>query len=119
MTRAEACVDTDRCCVALERGPLVYCLEAVDNPGPRVDDIIIDTTSAPSTTSNAALPGVTTIVAQGLIRPRVDGSWWPYQSAATSSAHPASTQTTTLTAVPYLAWGNRQEGAMRVWIPAE
>ena len=42
-TYADPRVDADRGAVALERGPLVYCLEAVDNPGQRLDDLIIDT----------------------------------------------------------------------------
>lgn len=119
-TRADPRVDADRGCVALERGPLVYCLEAVDNPGQRLDDIIMDTSSVPSTMPAASLPGVTTIVARGFSRSRVDGTWWPYESAPSGSGHPStSRQPTRLTAVPYLAWGNRQEGSMRVWIPAE
>ena len=46
-TYADPRVDAARGSVALERGPLVYCLEAVDNPGQRLDDIVIDTGSAP------------------------------------------------------------------------
>ena len=46
-TYADPRVDAARGSVALERGPLVYCLEAVDNPGQRLDDIIIDTDREP------------------------------------------------------------------------
>ena len=28
-------------------------------------------------------------------------------------------RTILLTAVPYFTWGNRERGAMRVWIPAD
>ena len=41
LTRADPRVDADRGCVALERGPLVYCLEAVDHPGQRLDDLVL------------------------------------------------------------------------------
>jgi DUF1680 family protein len=119
-TRADPRVDADRGCVALERGPLVYCLEEVDNAGQRLDDVIIDTDAAVSLGSDPALPGMALIAVQGVNRPRPEGSWWPYQPAAVKEAAlTTNTDSTTLTAVPYLAWGNRREGAMRVWIPAE
>jgi DUF1680 family protein len=106
--------------VALERGPLVYCLEAVDNSGHRLDDVIVDTTSAPTAERDAELfGGVTTIRAKGVRRSRADGSWWPYASVAASDGASAGGEDLTLAAVPYFVWGNRDEGAMRVWIPAE
>ncbi|MET0693914.1 MAG: beta-L-arabinofuranosidase domain-containing protein [Propionibacteriaceae bacterium] len=118
-TRADPRVDADRGAVALERGPLVYCLEAVDNPGHRLDDIIIDTSNAPTVERNAdLLGGVTTIHAQGVQRPRPEASWWPYASVS-ADAPAAGGASTALAAVPYFVWGNREEGAMRVWIPAE
>ena len=44
---ADPRVDTARGAVALERGPLVYCLEAVDQPGGfRLDDVVIDPAGA-------------------------------------------------------------------------
>ncbi|MGI3781991.1 MAG: glycoside hydrolase family 127 protein, partial [Janthinobacterium lividum] len=45
-TRADSRVDADRASVALERGPLVYCFESVDNPGHRLDDVVLDPAAA-------------------------------------------------------------------------
>ncbi|MCW2805463.1 MAG: hypothetical protein JWN06_3680 [Propionibacteriaceae bacterium] len=120
-TRADPRVDAARGAVALERGPLVYCLEAVDNPGQRLDDIIIDTSSDPVVERDETLlGGITTIKAQAVGRPRSNGSWWPYSVDGAPATEAASgTEPTTLAAVPYFLWGNREEGAMRVWIPAE
>jgi DUF1680 family protein len=119
-TYADTRVDADRGSVALERGPLVYCLEAVDNPGHRLDDLIIDTRSAPAVDRQAnLLGGITTISVQGLQRPRPNGSWWPYGSKDSVSAASAAPSAITLSAVPYFVWGNRDEGTMRVWTPAE
>jgi DUF1680 family protein len=120
-TRADPRVDAARGAVALERGPLVYCLEAVDNPGQRLDDIVIDTSSDPVVERDETLlGGVTTIKAQAVGRPRPNGSWWPYSPDGAPATEAASgTEPTTLAAVPYFLWGNREEGAMRVWIPAE
>ena len=118
-TRADPRVDADRGAVALERGPLVYCLEAVDNLNQRLDDIIVDTDSAPVAEHQAnLLGGVTIIRAQGVQRPRANQSWWPYASEVQGSTAVPDPSHIALSAVPYFVWGNRDEGAMRVWIPA-
>jgi DUF1680 family protein len=116
-TVADPRLDADRGAVAVEYGPLVYCLEAVDNPGHRLDDVTVDTTVAPQVVSvNRALGGVATIRTAGRVRPRRPTSWWPYRSAdAPAPDEPG--QPVSLTAVPYYSWGNREPGAMRVWVP--
>ncbi|GAB2553099.1 glycoside hydrolase family 127 protein [Kribbella endophytica] len=86
-------VDAVRGCVAIERGPLVYAVEQVDQEA-NVDDLhLVD---APITAHHDPdlLDGVTVLTTQG----RVD----------------APTQ---IKAVPYYAWANREIGAMRVWLP--
>jgi DUF1680 family protein len=120
-TYADPRVDAARGSVALERGPVVYCLEAVDNPGQRLDDIIIDTSPGPVVERSAdLLGGMPTIRVQGTQRRRPDTSWWPYTSEnPESSKDPAHTPPIALIAVPYFAWGNRDAGAMRVWTPAQ
>jgi hypothetical protein len=119
-TRADPRVDADRGQVALERGPLVYCLEAVDHPGHRLDDIVVDVSSAPVVAGSEELPaGIATIRAQGLRRARPATGWWPYASVAAGPDDLADSERLTLTAVPYFFWGNREEGAMRVWLAAE
>ena len=117
-TRADPRVDADRASVALERGPLVYCFEAVDNPGHRLDDVVLDAAAAVQVAStDDALPGdVVTLAAHGRVRPRPAEGWWPYADASTTE--PGADETVTLTAVPYYVWGNRSEGAMRIWTPA-
>ena len=42
LTEADPRVDAARGCVAIERGPLVYCVEAADNPGLGLDDLVLD-----------------------------------------------------------------------------
>ena len=61
--------------------------------------------------------GVPTVVARGRRRSRSTTGWWPYRAdGATADGVEADLE---LTAVPYFVWGNRDEGAMRVWVPAE
>ena len=117
-TRADSRVDADRASVALERGPIVYCLEAVDNPADRLDDVILDPTGAVEVAStDTDLPAdVVTLAAQGRVRPRPTEGWWPYADASTTEPEG---EAVTLTAVPYYVWGNRAAGAMRIWTPTE
>jgi len=114
---ADPRVDTTRGAVALERGPLVYCLEAVDQSGGfRLDDVVIDPAGPTAVHQRPdLLGGVVTLTAQGRLRPGGPTSgWWPYREAGTSTQLGAEVE---LTAVPYYAWANRDPGAMRVWIP--
>jgi uncharacterized protein len=96
-------VDATRGCVALERGPLVYCLEATDQPaGVRLDDVSLPAGAELRVDRRPELlEGIDTITATGVHHDRASGTGSPV----------------TLVAVPYHAWANREAGAMRVWIP--
>ena len=45
-----------------------------------------------------------------------DQGWWPYRTAGTEEA-PTDGEAVELTAIPYYAWANREDGSMRVWLP--
>jgi uncharacterized protein len=116
-TVADPRLDAARGAVAVEYGPLVYCLEAIDNPGHRMDDLTIDTAVAPEVVpGDGPLEGVATIRTGGRARPRSGASWWPYRPAAVPAGDEPA-QSVPLTAVPYYTWGNREPGAMRIWVP--
>jgi DUF1680 family protein len=111
LTRGHPRMESTHGAVAIERGPLVYCLEESDNAG--VLDVALDTRQALATTwQPELLGGVTTIEAQGVRNELPLGLYQPHD-APEPPAQPVS-----LTAVPYFAWANRAPGAMRVWIPA-
>ncbi|MFF7930644.1 beta-L-arabinofuranosidase domain-containing protein [Streptomyces sp. NPDC007940] len=117
LTTADPRVDAVRGCVAIERGPLVYCLEQVDHPGGGLDDMVIDTTRPPAVKHRPdLLGGVTTVVAAGHRRHIPEGGWWPYRTAEGAEA-PEPAEPLELTAIPYYAWANRRDGSMRVWLP--
>ncbi|MCC6173951.1 MAG: glycoside hydrolase family 127 protein [Chloroflexi bacterium] len=116
LIEAHPWIESTRGAVAIERGPLVYCLEGVDQPAP-LRDLEIDL-AAPLETSwrPDLLGGIMTVAASGS---RVDTSSWqdrlyrpvaPGRRAARASAR--------LTAIPYYAWAHRGPSPMRVWIPA-
>ncbi|MBR5244172.1 MAG: hypothetical protein IKW13_08055, partial [Thermoguttaceae bacterium] len=90
--------------VALKRGPVVYCFEQVDNPGVRVDRIIlakdpqfkieervIAGNNVNDATKNSAARKVDVILAKD------------YEGR-------------TLVAIPYCVWDNRAAGKMAVWV---
>jgi DUF1680 family protein len=115
LTEAHPRVESTRGCVAIERGPLVYCLESADHPEGHVADLEIDT-NAPLETAWAPgrLEGVTLVRAAGWA---VDTKPWANRLYRPVGAPPAPRRRVALTAVPYYVWANREPGAMRVWIP--
>jgi DUF1680 family protein len=109
-------VDAVRGCVALTRGPLVYCLEQADLPPDAVlEDVRLDP-EAPVVLALASGPDPSTppvtLVARGSTVSDGDASLYRTAAYDAGTAPPI-----TLRAVPYFLWSNRAKGAMRVWIP--
>ena len=99
-----------RGCVALQRGPVVYCLEQVDN-GPDLRGIVLPRGAKLTGRTDRKLFGqVTVITGRALRRDSGKGSADLYRPAA-SKTRPA-----TIKAIPYFLWANRKEGEMLVWI---
>jgi DUF1680 family protein len=98
--------------VALRRGPLIYCVEQIDNPGVPVEGIRLPRDGRIMNERRPDLfDGVVTIVAEGSVVAAADWRDTLYRTAPPQSA-PAS-----FTAVPYYLWANRTPGRMTVWIP--
>jgi DUF1680 family protein len=104
-------------CVAIERGPLIYCVEQCDHPTADLMAVQIDTTvPLEASWQPELLGGVSVVRGHGFVG-RVK-SWddnelyRPFGEGGRSAPKSVS-----LTAVPYYAWANRQPGSMRVWIP--
>jgi uncharacterized protein len=92
---------------ALQRGPLIYCLEQADN-GDQLDQVLI-TRDAEWRTGKLPTGGVslrTTAL-------RASGAGWDEQLYR--SAQPEYKKAV-ITAVPYCDWDNRGQGEMRVWL---
>jgi uncharacterized protein len=113
-------IDAVRGCLAIERGPLVYCLESVDAPvGTGVDDVVIDAGGPLEEVPRPdLLDGIVAVVATARHRPARWNGTWPYAEAGGSGHARADGPPISLLAVPYALWGNRGDGAMRVWTPA-
>jgi DUF1680 family protein len=106
-------IDAVRGCAAIERGPMVYCLETADAPaGARVDDLQLDPQGElRAVVRPDLLGGIVAIEAAGEHSSGRDGEW-PYGAPADRDARPVS-----LLAIPYSHWGNRGYAGMRVWLP--
>ena len=102
--------------VALQRGPLVYCIEEVDN-GVDLEDICLPRDAALTAKFRPDLLGGVTVIT-GAARRRDRAGWAGAAGRAGALYRPATSRTvrTRLTAVPYCAWCNRKPGEMLVWI---
>ncbi|MEV0385881.1 beta-L-arabinofuranosidase domain-containing protein [Nonomuraea sp. NPDC050643] len=118
LTAAVPRLDVARGQVAVERGPLVYCLEQTDHPGIVVDDLCL---AGPDLRDGPALSGLPTDVVPVTARGRAhahreeDGGF-PYRTAA-APREPEHMGPVDLTFIPYYAWANRGAGPMTIWTP--
>jgi uncharacterized protein len=107
--------DTGR--VAIQRGPLIYCLEELDQPsGVALSDVAVNPGRHPAEQfqtefKNDLLGGMVVLHHTGAV----------YEHG--SSVKPlyarydreAATRKVALTFIPYYAWANRQATSMQVW----
>ncbi len=96
--------------VALQRGPIVYCLESVDNGGSVRDIALPQNAKLESHFEPDLLGGVTVLRGTAVRRKPVEWSDVLYQPVP-------SEEDTSIVAVPYYAWDNREAGEMLVWLP--
>ena len=110
-------IDAVRGCAAVERGPLVYCFEHVDQAdGTDLDDLALVAGSG-LTESPATLAEIgRTVLVELDARPVRAGLPDELPFTATAPAtDPGPVQRAT--AVPYFQWDNRDGQPMRVWLP--
>lgn len=93
--------------VCIQRGPVVYCLEEIDN-GSNLSALSVDTAVSPGE-RESDIPGGLMITASGKRR----RAW---TDDKLYGEIPSQYEETVLQAVPYAFWGNREKGEMTVWI---
>ena len=107
--------------VAVQRGPLVYCLEALDQePGLSLNDVALSA-SGPSTSNGFTesfekdvLDGVVVLHHEGAAVEASDSRRALYFP---SNVAPNKSSKVSLTFIPYYAWNNRKPTQMLVWTP--
>jgi uncharacterized protein len=106
---------------AIQRGPLVYTLEQLDQPaGASVNDVALAAPAKPAEDCRAEhrdglLGGVTVVRCKGLAYDVSGGLGELYRPAG--PLRQKLGPPIELTFIPYYAWANREPAPMRVWVP--
>jgi DUF1680 family protein len=90
--------------IALQRGPLVYCAEWVDNNGKTNNLLVPGNTQFTTEFRPDLLNGVTVLKAE-------------VPAVIIENTNSISTVKQKFTAIPYYSWANRGQGEMMVWFP--
>jgi hypothetical protein len=98
-------VEADVNKVALERGPIVYCLEGVDNNDISGNLILPDDVHLSANFEKNKLSGVVVITGEEIV------------SNSSASGLSKQPKTRPFTAIPYFSWCNRGITQMEVWLP--
>lgn len=113
-------VEADRGCVAVERGPLVYCAEWPDNQGIDLRSVIMNQ-KPQFTTAPQSLDAYIASESKTLLETYKDQHLVSLTTNAQSLSYDGSGRLTTkdvkLVLIPYYAWCHRGKGQMRVWLP--
>jgi len=96
--------------VALQRGPVVYCLEQADNGG-NLNDIALPRTAKLTVRTDRALFGGVPVITAGAVQRDMS----PWHGTLYRAAE-AQTRSRPIKAIPYFLWANRAPGEMLVWI---
>ncbi|CAM4006418.1 glycoside hydrolase family 127 protein [Paenibacillus alkaliterrae] len=97
--------------VALQRGPLVYCVEEADN-GPQLQQLILPQDSKLEVASDEQLAGGLKVINAEAFRLEIE-EWGTqlYRTDSNIKLNPVDA-----TFIPYYAWANRDKGEMSVWV---
>jgi DUF1680 family protein len=98
---------------AIQRGPLVYCLEGVDHGEILLDQISVNSQDIPGfkvAYHKDLLGGVAVIEGSGKV---IDETTW---AGGLYNDQAPQEKDIRILAIPYYAWDNREPGEMRVWL---
>jgi uncharacterized protein len=114
LMEANPLVEEDVNQLAVQRGPVVYCLESTDLPrGLKLSEVMI-----PANIQLAArydqrlLGGVVVLEGQAAVRPAADWTGKLYREF-----QPADVKSVQVRFIPYSVWANRGPSEMTVWAP--
>ena len=103
-------VKADQGLLAIQRGPIVYCLEQCDQSEPLSALWLPPEAPLKAAREPGLLGGVVTITGEASLAPDQNWRRTLYQPAATADR-------VAIKAIPYYAWDNRKPGTMKVWLP--
>lgn len=114
LIEANPLVEECRGQVAVQRGPIIYCLESNDLNGLDIDDITIPA-NAKFTPVETQIAGSRMMALETEAIDRSEKSWTNtlYREVSRDK------KTVKIHLIPYYAWGNRGKSEMTVWMPVE
>ncbi|QHT60920.1 glycoside hydrolase family 127 protein [Paenibacillus lycopersici] len=98
---------------AIQRGPLVYCVEEADNGAPLASLSLAAAPDLQAIPDDGLLGGCVVVEGEGLTAAPSASGWTgdqPYRPLRKESAP------VRFRAIPYYLWGNRKTGEMNVWL---
>ncbi len=119
LVKANPAVVEDRGRVALQRGPIVFCMESLDQPEAVQQSGLSNCVADVSAATEARfvpelLGGVMVLEHQGSVS-RSSAGLSLYSTV--HEGRPKEETRATFKLIPYYAWANRSRSAMQVWIP--
>jgi uncharacterized protein len=100
-------VEADRGKAALQRGPLVYCVEWPDVENGKVVNLVLSDAAELTVAREEELLGGISV-----LRGEVSSTEW----SGSGEAREVRSDTIPFTAIPYYAWAHRGRGEMAVWL---
>ena len=114
LMEANPLVEECRGQVAVQRGPIIYCLESNDLNGVDIDNIAIPV-DAKFTPVETTIEGSRMMALETEAVNRAEASWENTLYREISK----DKNTVKIRLIPYYAWGNRGDSEMTIWIPVE
>ena len=113
---ANPLVEEDLNQVAVQRGPLVYCLESPDMPpGVKISDVLIPADiKLTARFDRRLLDGIVVLEGKALARPKENWEGKLYREFQPSELKPVNVKL-----IPYSVWQNRGASEMSVWLPLQ
>jgi DUF1680 family protein len=103
ISRPEVKADIER--VAIQRGPMIYCVEGTDNSGKVVNMVLPKTAKLVTEQKTVLSENVVSIEAEATVL------------TVTENGENVKAEKRKITAIPYYTWNNRGAGQMLVWLP--
>jgi len=112
LMEANPLVEDDAHQVAIQRGPIVYCLESPDlPPGVKISDVVIPSVMKLTTRyDRRLLDGVVVLEGKALAQPETDWTGKLYREFQPAELKPFNARF-----IPYSVWQNRGPSEMSVW----
>ncbi|MGW8314682.1 MAG: aceric acid hydrolase [Bacteroidales bacterium] len=116
LVQSNPLVEENQNLVAFQRGPVVYCLESAGLP----EEVPLSEVLIPVTSEATAVPmkiGEQEMAGLELEARVINDRDW--DRTLYRRVDPVDTKKIRIRLIPYYAWGNRGEGDMSVWLPAD